>query len=117
MGPLTESRAFGAVATVCATIALLDLLQVGLIGKGMGAIGGCVLYTCLALGLLWHRREAAWVVLAMPLVPLSVMAGLLGSELRDQLVDRPMMAVALLQIVASLGAGGLLFAARFRRTR
>lgn len=105
------------MAAICVAIATIDVLQVIALGKGLGAIGGAFLYGTYAFGLVRQRDWAAWATSIMPVVPLAVIAGLLGPELREDLVDRPMLAVAVLQVVAALGAGGLLFAARFRRTR
>ena len=113
----STALAWPAVAAVCATIAGVDLLQVIVLGKGLGALGGTVLYGIYATGLLYRRSWAAWTTLLMPVVPLAVISGLLGADLRNQLVDAPMVIVAGLQLLAGAGAAGLLFAARFRRTR
>lgn len=117
MGPLSSRVAWRSVAAVAALIASIDLLQVFVLGKGLGAIGGAVLYATVAVALVREQRWAAWVVLLMPVVPLAVISGSLGEQLRSELVDAPMVAVAVLQSLASLGASGLLFAARFRTTR
>ncbi|MCO4745544.1 MAG: hypothetical protein KC912_12200 [Proteobacteria bacterium] len=98
-----------ALIGVCALIALIDLAQVPLLGKGLGAIGGAAIYGVSALMLARGERRVWPLIAAMPLIPTAVFLGLLGEEVRDQLVDVGMIGVFLLQ----LAAAGLAVAQRF----
>lgn len=95
-GPVTR-----ALIGVCALIALIDLAQVPLLGKGLGAIGGAAIYGVSAM-LLARGEPRVWpFIAAMPLIPTAVFLGLLGDDVREQLVDIGMIGVFLLQLLAA----------------
>jgi hypothetical protein len=59
-------RAIGGCLVVCA----VDAWQVASGDLTVGPVGGALLYAALAAGLAAGRREAAWVAVVMPWVPL-----------------------------------------------
>ncbi len=89
-------------------IVFADLAQVALLGKGMGAIAGAMIYGTIAAMVAGAGRSririGAGVAAAMPLIPLAVFSGLLGVQARETLVDAGMIGVFVLQLGAS-GAG------------
>lgn len=85
----------------CACIAFADIAQVVMLGKGFGAIGGAALYAFCTFALVRHWAWIRWPIRAMPLIPLAVFSGLLGTAMRDQLVDAGMLAVFVLQVFAA----------------
>ncbi|MCB9676879.1 MAG: hypothetical protein H6737_17320 [Alphaproteobacteria bacterium] len=97
-----------ALAAVAIAIAVADLAQVVWLGKGLGAIGGAVIYTGVAVGALRGVRLALWVGLMMPVIPLSVFAGLAGAQARETLVDTGMIAVFTLQVTVAVLAAATL---------
>ena len=106
MGPVTLRRvAMG----LCVAIAVADLVQVLLQLKGIGAVGGLVIYATCARGLQQHHRWAPVILLLMPIFPFSVFLGLRGEEVRATLVDGPMIAIAVLQVLASGCGAGMLW--------
>lgn len=59
----------------CALVVGLDVAQlVAGAGSPVGPAGGAVIYGLAALGLLAERREAAWLLVVMPWVPLLALA-------------------------------------------
>jgi len=98
----------GLLTATCVVIVVLDLAQVLLLGKGLGAVGGAAIYVAVAMGV-WRERVVARVVaLLMPAIPLAVFAGLLGADTREDLVDAGMIGVFCFQLTAAaLAAWGL----------
>jgi len=83
------------------------LLDVAQLGSGLSghepAAAGAALYAALAVGIGLHRREAAWVLVMMPWVPLlATLAWLVGLSPR---APHGMMAVvAVVQLITGLAA-------------
>jgi len=98
---LLEGPRRGAIAG-CGLVALLDggqLVAGGLDGQ-WPALGGAVLYVGLGLAMAAGRREAAWVLVVMPWVPLlAVVAWTIGLS---PVAPHPMMGVVAL---VQLGTG------------
>jgi hypothetical protein len=100
------------VLMVCASvISLVDIAQVFVLGKGLGALGGFVIYGAVAIGARSGARWPAVVAMLVPIIPVTVLSGLAGQELRASLVDRPMIAVFCVQIAAFV-AGAVLLSQR-----
>lgn len=96
------------LTATAAAIVVLDLGQVVLLGKGLGAIGGAVIYAGVAIGAWRERVFARIVALLMPAIPLAVFAGLMGGDVRENLVDTGMIVVFCFQLLAGvLAALGL----------
>lgn len=90
------------LVALCALIAAADLAQVAVLGKGLGALGGALVYGGSAIALVRGMRRVRWLIAAMPVIPLAVFAGLLGEQTREELVDEGMIAVFVLQLAAAL---------------
>lgn len=84
-------------------VAGLDAGQLALGGLQWGPVGGVVIYLVLAAGLAAGRREAAWMTVVMPWVPLlAVLAWAVGLS---SLAPHVMMGVvALVQLLAGAAA-------------
>lgn len=90
-------------------IVVADLVQIPLLGKGWGPLGGAAVYGLVAFGLARDVRVAWGVALAMPVVPTAVLSGLLGPAIRARFVDGAMWAVYAVQLVLALVALTALF--------
>lgn len=101
MPPPVPVRAF---AVSAAAIVALDLAQPLVLGWQPGhvaALGGAALYAVLGISALRGSRVALWIGLAMPAVPLSVVAAwAVGLELPVR-PHAPMVAVLGVQLVAA----------------
>lgn len=93
-----------ALAVLAGIIAVVDAAQVVWLGKGLGAIGGCALYTSFAWGALRGSRWARWGALLLPALPTSILIGLQGPEVMASVVDRPMVGVYAVQLGAAAAA-------------
>lgn len=89
-----------------------DLAQVAVLGKGMGAVAGAMIYGTIAVMVAGAGRTrvrlGAGVAAVMPVIPLLVITGVLGGEARDSLVDMGMLGVFVLQVGAAIAGIGVL---------
>jgi len=89
---------------LAAMIAIIDALQVVLIGKGWGAIGGTLIYGTVAWRASRGDLRVAWIALLLPLLPTSIVFGLQGAATRAAVVDEPMLVVYGIQLAAAAAA-------------
>lgn len=89
---------------LAAMIAVIDALQVVLIGKGWGAIGGTLIYGTVAWRASRGDVRVGWIALLLPLLPTSIVFGLQGQATRDAVVDEPMLVVYGIQLAAAAAA-------------